>query len=169
MSRFSFLSLLPVCLIIAGCVTTPRVQTIDKMFEADKVSKTELDQIAQDITANTQSGVMILVKFRLTLPFTASQQLAETQGNTVKDYLVAHGVKVPIEVHLTPDNIIPNQIWIRYRALPATKTDTKAMMQKETYGPFLPLRKPEMQGPQRPVQGPQLPKPPAQKSAAVST
>ncbi len=96
-------------------------ETVQKDFPSDKVSKAELNEIADDINHRAQGPITIKVDYALKQPLHSSQRVAEAQGNHIKAYLNQQEVKRQINVQLEPvkDAASVNTIHISYDALKA--------------------------------------------------
>lgn len=91
---------------------------VDRKFIATEMRLNELQETVTDIkTRHDGSTITVLVKYYLQQPFSASAELAQSQGDTVKEFLQKNEVKAPIKVMISPAQFYPNHIWISYSAL----------------------------------------------------
>lgn len=95
-------------------------ETIQHHFEADRVSKSTLNEIALDIKRRAESPVTVDVHYLLRKPLAGTQRVANAQGARVKSYLQQNGVRNQIQIMMTPSQTDAlNHIYVRYEALSA--------------------------------------------------
>lgn len=96
-------------------------ETVSSEFMADKVSKSQLDGLAEDIKHRAEGPVSVIVHYELKPPLKAAEKVAEAQGARVSTYLASRGVKQSIGTQLQTTTIPgPNTIVISYEALKAS-------------------------------------------------
>lgn len=105
---------------LQGCAhtfTTPRIEAVDRVFNASEIRIAALQDTVTDIRTRHAGGdITVLVRYFLQQPYAASAELAYMQGDTVKAYLQEQNIKAPINVIISPISVQPNQIWISYMA-----------------------------------------------------
>lgn len=124
LSQILSLSLLT-CLsasLLSGCATgqtqsTPDIVTVDRVFTATAIRVDDLQTTVTDIQTRYAGGpITILVRYFLQPPYSASKELAFSQGETVQDFLKKQDIQAPFDIVVSPTDVPPNQIWISYLA-----------------------------------------------------
>lgn len=129
-ARFTFL-LLPLFLVSACAMKnhsfvsneplSVHTETVSVDMPSDRVSRSLLTDIADDVKHRGDGDVTVTVHYALKRPLKATQTIADTQGARVKSYLQNQGVRRPVLVIAEPDHdgMGANVITIAYPALKA--------------------------------------------------
>lgn len=95
-------------------------ETAEHEMPADKVSRSVLNHIADDVNRRGTGDVTVTVHYMMKKPLKATQHIADTQGKRVQSYLVQQGIKRRVIVQTEPDqDSTPNRITIFYEAMRA--------------------------------------------------